>query len=107
MMTGPTKELYDRDKKEKEKNEQHNKGVSVRVERPNVPCRRHLFLQDSTRSDGLELSTCVVGGVSREFAKRWTEGRSDPLNGSLKIHFSGLRVSHPSGSLPSIQLKYG
>lgn len=37
MMTGPTKELYDWDKKEKEKNEQHNKGVSVRVERPNVP----------------------------------------------------------------------
>jgi hypothetical protein len=31
MMTGAAKELNDRDEKEKEKNEQHNKGVSERV----------------------------------------------------------------------------
>ena len=37
MMTSATKEFCDRHEKEKYGNEQHNKWVSVRVERPNVP----------------------------------------------------------------------
>jgi hypothetical protein len=37
MMTSATKEFCDRHEKEKYANEQHNNGVSVRVERPNVP----------------------------------------------------------------------
>ena len=50
MMTCATKELYDRDEKEKEENEQHNNRVRKRV-------HFHLLLQESTRRDGLELST--------------------------------------------------
>jgi hypothetical protein len=56
MMTCATKELYDRDEKEKEENEQHNSGVRKRV-------RFHLLLQESPRRDGLELSTYMSGGT--------------------------------------------
>jgi hypothetical protein len=49
IMTCATKELYDRDEKEKEENEHHNIGVRKRI-------RFHLLLQESTRR-GLELST--------------------------------------------------
>jgi hypothetical protein len=49
MMTCATKELYDRDEKEKEENEQQNKGVRKRI-------RFHSLLQESTRR-WLELST--------------------------------------------------
>jgi len=49
-MTCATKELYDRDEKEKNENEKHNKGVRKRV-------RFHLLLQECTRRDGLQLST--------------------------------------------------
>ena len=37
MMTSATKEFCNSHEKEKYGNEQHNKWVSVRVERPNVP----------------------------------------------------------------------
>jgi hypothetical protein len=62
MMTGPTKELHNRDKNQKEKDKQHNKGVNVE-KRPKVPlARRHLFLQEGTRRDRQERNTYVSLG---------------------------------------------
>jgi len=56
MMTCATKELYDRDEKEKEENKQRNKGVRKRI-------RFHSLLQESTGPRGLELSTQMSAGT--------------------------------------------
>ena len=75
-MTGASKNLHDRNNNKKEKNEQNNRRVNVE-ERPKVPLHsllyrqegqqphitlRRVFLQERTRSDRPERSTCVSGG---------------------------------------------
>jgi len=53
MMACATKELYDWDEEEKERNEKHKGGAVKREKRCNG---HHLVLQEDARSDGPELT---------------------------------------------------